>query len=64
MATRQLVDLWLSLTPHDIFDLGALSIGKIGSKWISSTILGGSGLNKGLNYLLDTTPLKKLLEAR
>lgn len=62
-GTAQLWDLWARLRPQDIFDLGAVSIGKLGTKWLSGTALGGltSKSSGGVNYLLDTTPLRKLL---
>jgi NTE family protein len=64
IATSQLWDLWKSLVPQDIFDLGTLSIGQIGAKWISGTVFGGiSKKGSQANYLLDTTPLASLLDS-
>lgn len=63
IATNQLWDLWENLTPHDIFDLGALSVGKLGSKWLVGAAFGGlASKGSGINHLLDTSPLRKLLD--
>ncbi len=63
VATSQLWDLWGHLRPQDIFDLGALSISKLGSQWLSGAALGGLAPKRsGVNHLLDTTPLRRLLE--
>jgi len=63
IATHQLWDLWAHLTPQDIFDLGALSIGKLGSKWLAGATFGGlAPKGSGVNHLLDTAPLRRLLE--
>lgn len=62
VAANQLWDLWAHLRPQDIFDLDALSIGKLGTKWISAVTLGGLAPKRaGVNHLLDTEPLRKLL---
>jgi NTE family protein len=62
-ATAQLWDLWKGLKPQDIFDLGAYSVGKLGSKWITGTVLGGlKPRGSKINHLLDTAPLKYLIE--
>lgn len=64
VATGQLWDLWKNLTPQDVFDLGAVSIGKIGSRWLTGTMFGGlKSEGTSVNYLLDTTPLRQLIES-
>lgn len=63
VATQQLWDLWAGLRPQDIYDLGALSIGKLGSKWLAGTAFGGlAPKGSGVNHLLDTDPLRALLK--
>lgn len=63
IATGQLWDLWGSLSPQDVFDLGALSIGKLGSKWLAGAAFGGlAPKGSGVNHLLDTAPLRRLLQ--
>ena len=63
IATTQLWDLWKSIRPQDIFDLGALSVGKLGGKWITGTVFGGlKSEGSKANHLLDTSPLRGLIE--
>lgn len=63
IATAQLWDLWKSIRPQDIFDLGALSVGKLGGKWITGTVFGGlKSEGSKANHLLDTSPLRALIE--
>jgi NTE family protein len=63
IATAQLCDLWKRLRPQDVFDLGAGSIASLGSKWITGTIFGGlKSEGSKVNHLLDTSPLRKLIE--
>jgi NTE family protein len=52
---------WASLTPDRIFRTGAIKLAAIGSRWMRD--LGGGGLLGGnsINYLLDPSPLRKLL---
>ena len=64
VATAQLWDLWKDLRPQDIFELDALSISKIGSRWLSGAMLGGLKPNgTSINHLLDTSPLRSLIES-
>ncbi len=61
VATRQLWDLWKGLQPSDVFELGTKTISAIGAKWISGAVLGGIKKGGNMNYLLDTSPLQRLL---
>lgn len=63
VATQNLVDLWKHLKPQDVFDLRAKTISELGIKWLSGTVFGGM-TSKGshINYLLDTHPLRSLIE--
>jgi NTE family protein len=63
LATDQLMTLWKNLVPQVIYDLRARSITEIGLKWLSGTVFGGL-TEKGtqVNHLLDTTPLRKLIQ--
>ncbi len=64
VATGQLWDLWKNLTPQDVFDLVSVSIGKIGSRWLTGTMFGGlKSEGTSVNYLLDTSPLRQLIES-
>lgn len=63
-ATGQLWDLWKNIRPQDIFDLGPLSIGKLGSRWLSGAVFGGlKPEGTSVNHLLDTAPLRHLIES-
>ncbi|MBY0518204.1 MAG: patatin-like phospholipase family protein [Bacteriovoracaceae bacterium] len=63
VATGQLWDLWKDIHPQNVFDLGALTIGKLGGKWLSGTVLGGLKSKGNMaNHLLDTSPLRQLIE--
>ncbi|MBK9518722.1 MAG: patatin-like phospholipase family protein [Anaeromyxobacter sp.] len=52
---------WSTLTPDRIFRTGALKLASIGSRWMRD--LGGGGFLGGnsINYLLDSSPLRRLL---
>lgn len=64
VGTGQLWDLWKDIRPQDIFDLGPLAIGKLGSKWLSGTMFGGlKSEGSSVNHLLDTAPLRALIES-
>lgn len=62
-GTENLVSLWKGLKPQVIYDLRARSITEIGMKWVGGAVFGGM-TSKGshINHLLDTAPLKKLLQ--
>ncbi len=63
LATEGLWNLWRNLRPQDIYELSTLSVTKIGSSWLGGVVLGGL-TQKGshANRLLDTTPLRKLIQ--
>jgi NTE family protein len=62
-ATDQLVKLWLSLTPDQVYNVHALPLlGNVG-RWSLRLIGGGGGDRKEpTRGLLDTSPLKRFLE--
>lgn len=63
VATLNLMALWKRIRPQDIYDLRARTVTELGMKWLGGTVFGGltkSGSN--INHLLDTEPLRKLLE--
>lgn len=61
-AVKNLVDLWSQLQSSDIFYTDAVSLGKIGLKWMGELSLGGlTGDSTPGKALLDTAPLKKFL---
>ncbi len=61
LGTKKLSDLWSQITADQVFYTDPLNLGKLGFKWMSELSLGGlSGSTPG-RALLDTTPLKSLL---
>lgn len=62
-ATRKLQDLWQNLKLQDVYATGNLTLSSIALAWISRTIAGGAGGTPQIaNFLLDTKPLKEMLE--
>ena len=62
-ATDQLIQLWKRLEPGHVFDLRKRAISELGFKWIGGTLLGGlTSKGSSANHLLDTAPLRQLLE--
>ena len=60
-GTKKLSDLWSQITANQVFYTDPLHLGKLGFKWMSELSLGGlSGSTPG-RALLDTAPLKSLL---
>jgi NTE family protein len=62
-ATSGLKALWHSLRHQSIYRTDGFSLAGIALGWVSRTIMGGkANTKKSSNYLLDTSPLKELLE--
>ncbi len=62
-ASHNLYELWIKVKPQNVFDLRKRTITDLGLKWISGTVLGGlTPEGSTVNHLLDTTPLRKLIE--
>src|SRR5512133_1657563 len=62
-AARRLTATWASLTPDRIFRTGTLRLASIGSRWIRDLTAGGLVGKSGINYLLDSAPLRRLIAA-
>jgi NTE family protein len=60
-AVKRLAETWRSLTPDRIFRTGALRLASIGTRWITDLSAGGLVGKSGINYLLDSGPLRELL---
>ena len=60
-AVKRLSATWASLTPDRIFRTGALRLASIGSRWLRDLSAGGLIGKSGINYLLDSSPLRQLL---
>ncbi|MES2526797.1 MAG: patatin-like phospholipase family protein [Bdellovibrionota bacterium] len=63
VATENLVDLWKRIKPQNVYDIRTKSLSELGMKWIGGTVFGGltSGGSQA-NHLLDTAPLRKLIQ--
>jgi NTE family protein len=61
-ATEQLVRLWLSLTPDQVYNVRPLPLISNVGRWGARLVGGGSGGREPTRGLLDTTPLRHFLE--
>ena len=61
-AARSLAKLWSGLTTDQIFRTDAMSLGKVGFKWLEEFSLGSRKGAAPLGALLDTAPLHELLK--
>ncbi len=61
-AAERLRATWASLTPDRVFRTGAFGLARIGSRWIRDLSAGGLVGRSGINYLLDASPLRALVE--
>ncbi|HEU4383622.1 MAG TPA: patatin-like phospholipase family protein [Anaeromyxobacteraceae bacterium] len=61
-AVKQLRDTWISLQPGQIYRTDARRLMAIGGRWMRDLSSGGLGHGRPINYLLDATPLRDLLE--
>jgi NTE family protein len=62
LGARRLAETWLGLTPDRIFRTGTLRLASIGTRWIRDLSAGGLVGKTGINYLLDSAPLRELIE--
>lgn len=62
-GVRTLAKLWSSLHSEQVFLSDAMSLSKIGLKWMGELSLGGLAGGAGDKSLLDTSPLKSLLKS-
>jgi NTE family protein len=60
-ATERLQTTWSQLTPDRIYRTGALRLASIGSRWIRDLSAGGLIGKSGINFLLDSSPLRHLV---
>jgi NTE family protein len=63
IATHNLVDLWKRLRPGNVYDVRTKSLSEMGMKWIGGSVFGGlTSQGSKTNHLLDTAPLRNLLQ--
>jgi NTE family protein len=60
-AAQRLTATWSALTPDRIFRTGTFRLASIGSRWLRDLSSGGLIGGSGINYLLDSTPLRELV---
>lgn len=63
-ATERLQTTWSQLTPDRIYRTGALRLASIGSRWIRDLSAGGLIGKSGINFLLDSSPLRELVSTQ
>ncbi|MBN8537842.1 MAG: patatin-like phospholipase family protein [Deltaproteobacteria bacterium] len=64
-AVKKLVDLWSQIRSEDVYNTGAVSLGKIGLQWMGELSFGGlTGSSTPGRALLDTDPLKEFLHKK
>ncbi len=61
-VAERLASTWAALTPDRIYRTGALRLARIGSRWLRDLSTGGMVGKGGINYLLDSSPLRHLIE--
>ncbi len=62
-AAHALKRRWCSLTTEQVFRADPASLGSIGARWAYRLVSGGSRRGPEARGLLDTTPLRRFLEA-
>ena len=62
VAAKGLWELWSSLESRRVYRTDAGSIASLGSKWLSTVGMGGLLKPKRANHLLNTEPLRQLLQ--
>lgn len=60
-SVRRLNNVWSNFTSDQVFRTDPLGVMKTGAHWLLTMMLGGLGKHSPM-YLLDRTPLRKLLE--
>jgi NTE family protein len=62
-AAKRLTSTWAGLTPDRVFRTGTLRLAGIGSRWLRDLSAGGLIGKTGINFLLDSAPLRELIES-
>ncbi len=61
-VAERLAATWGRLTPDRIYRTGTLRLARIGTSWLRDLSTGGLVARTGINYLLDSAPLRSLVE--
>jgi NTE family protein len=61
-TVERLAQGWLELRPDRVYRTGALGLARIGTRWILDLSAGGLFGRSGINYLLDSQPLREYLD--
>jgi NTE family protein len=61
-AAQRLGATWCALTPDRVYRTGALRLARIGTRWLRDLSTGGLVGKTGINFLLDPSPLRELIE--
>lgn len=61
-AVERLCTLWAHLTTEQVFRTDATSLTRLGLRWTRQLFSGGEKIGPGARGLVDTTPLRRLLE--
>ncbi|HEX5656539.1 MAG TPA: patatin-like phospholipase family protein, partial [Polyangiales bacterium] len=63
-GVRLLHETWMSLEPHLVYRTDAVTLGRLGARWLKDATTGGLIGASHSNYLLDTQPLRDMLNKR
>jgi NTE family protein len=61
-TAEQLARTWAALSPGRVYRTGALGLARTGLRWMLDLTAGGLIGRSGINYLLDPSPLRELLD--
>lgn len=61
-AVTKMTGMWRRITSDQVFRTDAFSLGRIGLKWLTDTTFGSLKKRKQARSLLDTAPLRELIE--
>lgn len=60
-STQYLYDFWQRIYPENVYDMEHFTMKKIGTNWLKDTLFKNPTPDTMFNSILNTTPLKKLL---
>ncbi len=63
IAAEELTDLWSHLHSEQVFKTDPVSMGRIGLQWLGELSIGGLTGSAGGRSLLDTSPLRTLIDS-